>query len=137
MKRIFRAVFALLLAGVLFAGCQNDKGTTITMLLYSPELQAQYNNMAAAYFAETGISMDIQVIQADYRAVLASRINSGDAPDVFMSSAYADNITYKDISYDLSGQGFIQYISPAALEGVTLDGMITGYPFLVQTHSFI
>ena len=54
-----------------------------------------------------------------------------------MSSAYADNATYKDYSYDLTGQDFIKQIEPSALTGVTVDGKVTGYPFLVQSHSFI
>jgi len=124
--------------GMLFAaGQRNQGGTTISMLFYSPELQSQYNDMAAAYRAATGVNLEITVIQADYRAVLMSRINAGDTPDVFMSSAYADNIAFQDIAYDLSREDFMRNISPAALEGVTAGGRITGYPFLVQTHSFI
>ena len=138
-KCVLMAILILCLAGALFAGGQGQQrgGTTITMLFYSPELQAQYNDMAAAYRAATGVNLDITVIQADYRAVLMSRINSGDAPDVFMSSAYADNIAFQDISYDLTREDFMRNISPAALEGVTHNGRVTGYPFLVQTHSFI
>ena len=139
MKRV--SMFLLILcclAGLAFARGQQASGaTTLSLLFYSPELQSQYNEMAAAYKAETGVTLDITVIQADYRAVLTSRINSGDTPDVFMSSAYADNQTYRDYVYDLSREDFIRNISPAALEGVTADGKITGYPFLVQSHSFI
>jgi len=139
MKRgfIFFLILCCLSAGLFARGQRAQDGTTLTMLFYSPELQGQYNDMAAAYRAATGVNLDIQVIQADYRAVLMSRINAGDAPDVFMSSAYADNIAFQDIVYDLSGQDFMRQISPAALEGVTVGSRITGYPFLVQTHSFI
>ena len=126
------------LAGALFARGQSAPGgTTLTLLFYSPELQNQYNDMVAAYKAETGVTLDITVLQTDYRSVLTSRINSGDIPDVFMSSAYADNATYRDYVYDFSKEDFIRNISPSALEGVTVDGKIIGYPFLVQSHSFI
>lgn len=93
--------------------------------------------MVAAYKAATGVTLDITVLQADYRSVLTSKINSGDTPDIFMSSAYADNSTYKDYVYDLAGEDFIKNISPSALQGATVDGKVLGYPFLVQTHSFI
>lgn len=136
-RRVLMVILILCIVGTLFAGGRRDQGTTITMLFYSPELQSQYNDMAAAYFAATGVRLDIQVFQDDFRAVLMSRINAGDAPDVFMSSAYADNIAFQDISYDLTNEAFMRSISPAALEGVTHNGRITGYPFLVQTHSFI
>ena len=93
--------------------------------------------MVAAYKAETGVMLDITVLQTDYRSVLTSRLNSGDIPDIFMSSAYADNSTYKDYVYDLTDEDFIKKIEPSALQGVTVNSRILGYPFLVQSHSFI
>jgi len=139
MKRFLMVCGVLCcLAGVLFTGCKKkESGATLTLLFYSPELQSQYNDMAAAYKAETGVTLDIVLTQGNFRSVLAARINSGDAPDVFMSSAYADNIDYRDYSYDLSKEDFIKNITPTALEGVMLDKKVTGYPFLVQSHSFI
>ena len=106
-------------------------------MFYSPELQDQYNDMVEAYKADTGVNLEITVLQTDYRAVLTSKINSGDIPDIFMSSAYADNSTYRDYVYDLSNESFMDKIEPAVLTGVTVDGKIIGYPFLVQSHSFI
>jgi raffinose/stachyose/melibiose transport system substrate-binding protein len=93
--------------------------------------------MARAYEAETGNTLDITVNQADYVTLLRSKLNSGDIPDVFMSSAYADNSTYKDYVYDLSDEDFMKTLEPSALTGVTVNGRIIGYPFLVQSHSFI
>ena len=75
--------------------------------------------------------------QADYVTLLRAKLNSGDIPDVFMSSAYADNTTYKDYVYDLTNADFMKMLEPSALTGVTVNGRITGYPFLVQSHSFI
>ena len=139
MKRVF--VFFMILCcmtTILFAaGQRSQSGTTLSLLFYSPELQSQYNDMAAAYRAESGVTLDITVLQTDYRSVLTSRINSGDIPDIFMSSAYADNNTYRDYVYDLSNEDFIKNISPGPLSGVTVNGRITGYPFLVQSHAFI
>jgi raffinose/stachyose/melibiose transport system substrate-binding protein len=110
---------------------------TLKLFFYSPELTEQYNDMSKAYNEETGNTLDITVLQNDYTTVLSAKLNSGDIPDVFMSSAYADNSTYKDYIYDLTNEDFIQQIEPTALTGVTVDGKITGYPFLVQSHSFI
>ena len=136
---VFGAV--LLTSAFAFAGGQSESGSkapvTLNLLFYSPELQQQYDDMAAAYQKATGVTLNITVLQTNYRTVLNSRVNSGDIPDVFMSSAYADNKTYKDYVYDLSNEDFIKKIQPSALAGVTVDGKILGYPFLVQSHSFI
>ena len=142
MKRITLLLTALIvLQSAVFAGGQQEEAgegdVTLNLLFYSPELQAQYNDMVDAYKAATGVNLEITVLQADYRSVLTSKINSGDIPDIFMSSAYADNSTYKDYFYDLTDEPFMQNIEPAALQGVTVDGRIIGYPFLVQSHSFI
>ena len=47
------------------------------------------------------------------------------------------NSTYKDYVYDLTDEQFMQNIEPSVLTGVTVDGRVIGYPFLVQSHSFI
>ncbi|NCC90202.1 MAG: extracellular solute-binding protein [Spirochaetia bacterium] len=141
MKKMLFVVMAVLLAfSPLFAAGQQEQAAgpvTLNVLFYSPELAEQYNDMVAAYKAETGVTLDITVLQTDYRSVLTSRLNSGDVPDIFMSSAYADNSTYKDYVYDLTNEDFIKKIEPSALQGVIVDGKVLGYPFLVQSHSFI
>lgn len=110
---------------------------TLKLFFFSPELTEQYNDMAKQYNTETGNTLDITVQQADYVTMLNAKLNSGDIPDVFMSSAYADNVTYKDYCYDLTDEDFIQQLEPSTLNGVTVNGRITGYPFLVQSFSII
>jgi raffinose/stachyose/melibiose transport system substrate-binding protein len=131
--RMLMAALAFVMVGV--AVQAQDK--TLSVLFYSPELQEQYNDMIQQYQKETGVKLDLTVLQADYRSVLTARLNSGDVPDIFMSSAYADNETYKDYIYDLTKEDFIKAIEPTALTGVTVNGKVLGYPFLVQSHSFI
>ena len=39
--------------------------------------------------------------------------------------------------YDLTNEDFMKTLEPSALSGVTVKGRVIGYPFLVQSHSFI
>jgi len=133
MKKTALMIAFLVVCGAMLMG----QGVTLKLLFYSPELTDQYNDMAKQYKAETGNTLDMTVLQSDYPTVLRARLNSGDIPDVFMSSAYADNDTYKDYVYDLTDQDFMKKIEPTALTGVTVNGRVIGYPFLVQSHSFI
>lgn len=111
---------------------------TLKFLLNSPELTEQYNDMAKEYNKQfPNVTLDMNVLQNDYITVLKARLNSGDIPDMFMSSAYNENKVYKDYIYDLTNEDFMKQIEPSALNGVTMDGKITGYPFLLQAHSFI
>jgi raffinose/stachyose/melibiose transport system substrate-binding protein len=133
MKKSVLAAALIVLCAALVTG----QGKTLKLFFYSPELTDQYNDMARQYLADTGVTLDITVNQADYVTLLRAKLNSGDIPDVFMSSAYADNMTYKDYIYDLTTVDFMKKLEPTALTGVTVSGKITGYPFLVQSHSFI
>lgn len=120
------------------ASSENSEPVTLKFMLNSPELTDQYKAMAAEYKKEKpNVTIDMTIIQNDYQTVLKSKLNSGDVPDLFMSSAYNDNRVYSDYEYDLTNESFMKGIDPAFLKSVTLDGKVTGYPFLVQSHSFI
>lgn len=149
MNKKLSLLLASLMLTVSFSGCaqssgQNaqtstaDKPVTLNFMLNSPELTDQYNDMVAAYKkVKPNVTINLQILQNDYQTVLKTKLNSGDAPDLFMSSAYNDNKVYKDYEYDLDNEDFMKQIDPSMLTSVTLDGHITGYPFLVQSHSFI
>jgi raffinose/stachyose/melibiose transport system substrate-binding protein len=142
MKKIIAILMSLCLMLTLtpvspVKAAAKSSGVTLKMLFYSPELTEQYNDMKAQYLKETGVNLDITVLQTDFTTVLNSKLNSGDIPDIFMSSAYSDNVTYQDYYYDLTKQSFIKQLEPSSLVGVTLNGKITGYPLLVQAHSII
>jgi raffinose/stachyose/melibiose transport system substrate-binding protein len=114
------------------------KPVTLSILQYSPEMTDAMHHMADAYHKENpNVTIDITIHQDDYPALLKSRINSGDIPDIFMSGAYNDNVTYKDYSYDLTNESFMKNIVESAKTGVTLDGKVMGYPLILQSHSFI
>lgn len=120
------------------ASSESSEPVTLKFMLNSPELTDQYKAMAAEYKKEKpNVTIDMTIIQNDYQTVLKSKLNSGDVPDLFMSSAYNDNRVYSDYEYDLTNESFMKGIDPAFLKSVTLDGKVTGYPFLVQSHSFI
>lgn len=116
----------------------SDEPITLNFMLNSPELTDYYNDMAEAYKEERpNVTIDMEILQNDYQTVLKTRINSGDVPDLFLTSAYNDNKVYGDYIYNLNNEEFIQKIDPAILTSVKEGDDITGYPFLVQSHSFI
>ena len=122
----------------LCAGEASDKPVTLKFMMNSPELTDYYNDMFAAYKeVRPNVTIEAQILQNDYQTVLKTKLNSNDIPDLFMSSAYNDNKVYKDYEYMLNNEDFIKHIEPSILTSVTLDGDITGYPFLVQSHAFI
>ncbi len=110
----------------------------LSLMLNSPELTEQYREMANAYEAYMpGVEIEMDIRQNDYGTVLKTKLNSGEIPEVFATSAYNDNKLYQSYLYPLTDEPFIQSIEPSMLGGVTVNGVITGCPFLVQSHSFI
>jgi len=121
------------------ASIASDAPVTLQFMLNSPELTVFYNNMAAAYHEYTGgrVTIEMFIEQADYQTLLLSRLNAGQTPDLFMSSAYAENILFRDFTVDLTDQAFMQYFDPVLLSSVKVGDDITGYPFLLQAHGYI
>ena len=109
----------------------------LTFLLNSPELTEAYKECFAEYEKEKGVKITADILQNDYQTVLKTRLNSGDIPDMFLTSAYNDNKVFGDYSYNLEKEPFMKNVQSAILSSVTLDGHVTGYPFLVQSHSFV
>ncbi len=115
-----------------------EKPVTISVLQYAPEMAEPLRRMADEYHKQNpNVKIEFTIHQDDYNTLLKTRINSGELPDVFMSGAYNDNITYKDYVYDLTNEEFMKHIVDSAKTGVTLDGKITGYPLILQAHSFV
>lgn len=149
MKKIAAILMAVLMVSFSLTGCgsktnngdssaPSDKQVTLNFMLNSPELTEQYNEMVAEYKkVKPNVTINLEILQNDYQTVLKTKLNSGEAPDLFMSSAYNDNKVFKDYAYNLDNEDFMKNIDPSMLTAVTLDGHITGYPFLVQAHSFI
>lgn len=148
MNKKLSILLASLMLTVSFSGCgknssdssqsSSDKPITLNFMMNSPELTDQYNDMVEAYKkVNPNVTINLQVLQNDYQTVLKTKLNSGDAPDLFMSSAYNDNKVFQDYEYNLDNEDFMKNIAPAMLQSTTLDGHLTGYPFLVQSHSFI
>lgn len=138
-KMITGALLIAAASGMLFAaGAKKPaKKATLSFMLNSPELTEYYKQCFAEYEKQTGVKINADILQNDYQTVLKTRINSGDIPDLFLTSAYNDNKVYRDYEYNLEKEPFMKNVQSAILSSVTLDGHVTGYPFVVQSHSFI
>jgi len=117
---------------------ESAKPVKLSILQYSPEMTEAMHRLAEQYNKEhPNVTIDVTIHQDDYPTLLKTRINSGNIPDIFMTGAYNDNITYRDYAYDLSNESFMNDIVDSAKAGVTLDGKVLGYPLILQAHSFI
>lgn len=142
MKRspISRLMTCLFLSVLVFGFGHIKAANTVTLkiLQYAPEMTEAMHDMAREYHKQfPHVNLEFTILQTDYIPVLQARLNSGDLPDIFMSGAYNDNKLYADYCYDLSNEPCMKYVEPSTLAGVTLNGKIIGFPFIMQAYSFI
>ena len=138
MKKMLAVVLAITLSLGLFAAAGAEAQVTLNFMFNSPELIDAYNALVAAYEeANPNVKIELEVLQNDYQTVLKSRLNAGETPDLFLTSAYNDNKVFGEYAHNLNEEAFIKAVDPGVLTAVTYEGNVTGLPFLVQSHSFI
>ncbi len=144
---MFKKRAAIALAGLMalsslavapMSAMADEDPVNLYFMFNGPEYTDAYHDLIDHYTEEhPNVNIELEILQNDYQTVLRSRLNSGDVPDLFLSSAYSDNTLYADYIYDLENEDFIKNFSEKTLTSVTEDGHVTGMPFLVQSHGFI
>ena len=81
----------------------SDYAGTIRWLNYKPEVADQMNDLAKAYTEETGIKVQIDTAASNtYEQTLTARMDSSDAPAIFVVDGVNMLNTWKDYCRDLS-----------------------------------
>lgn len=108
----------------------SSKPVTINMFTASPE----YTDAFHAYIDEykkvkPNVTINLEIMQADYNTVLKSRIASGNTPDVFQTTAGGDIDTFAEYSADLTNQPLAAAMTDAVRANMTSsDGKVLGLP---------
>ena len=105
----------------------------IKMVVWSAEWGNKLDRMMEAFNEEhkdDGLTLTIEMQSGDYSNFLGSCAATGEYPDVFILTPYAQVQQYaKNGSIkDLSGEPFVDKVYKGALASVTYDGKIYGYP---------
>lgn len=139
VKKSIGILLCVALLSVFISGVQGaPKKVTLRLMQFKPEITDQVHAMAKQYNKENpNVIIEAEILQADYEAVLSTKLNSRNAPDIFMTNGYFYNQVYLDYSYDLTNEDYIKEIDPSTLEAATWNGKIYGFPFLVESYAFI
>ncbi|MBY0013123.1 extracellular solute-binding protein [Paenibacillus typhae] len=154
LKRFMAVSASLLLAGGLLAGCggnnnnaaNNTAGTnggnnaatetdsskpvTINMFTASPEYTDAFNAYIAEYKkVKPNVTINLEIMQADYNTVLKSKIAAGSTPDVFQTTAGGDIDTFAEYSADLTNEPLAAAMTDAVRANMSSsDGKVLGLP---------
>ncbi|MEK4063772.1 MULTISPECIES: sugar ABC transporter substrate-binding protein [unclassified Paenibacillus] len=154
LKRFMGLSASLLLVGGLLAGCggnnnnaatNNTAGTngtdnaattdsskpvTINMFTASPEYTEAFNAYIAEYKkVKPNVTINLEIMQADYNTVLKSKIAAGSTPDVFQTTAGGDIDTFAEYSADLTNEPLAAAMTDAVRSNMSsTDGKVLGLP---------
>ena len=158
-KKIFLEVLlmkrriALLLASAMLltsavaglTSCSDDEGGSgsgkkghVYYLNFKPEVDKQWQELAAKYTEETGVQVDV-VTAADnkYMEKLTTEIAKEDAPTLFQISGVADLATWDEYCYDLTGSDPINELSSTAYALKNSEGKIKGLGYVSECFGII
>lgn len=96
-----------------------DEGE-IYMFISQPEYADAITELIEAYGeVAPNVTINYETTQNDYPTLLKTKLNSGEVPDIFSSTSGKEIDTYKEYSYDLTGQPLVDAMDPgvaAAME---------------------
>ncbi|MGD0724034.1 MAG: extracellular solute-binding protein [Spirochaetia bacterium] len=132
--RVMKGVLVTLL---LLSACLLSAQVTIKWFAFSPENMEAYTALIAAYNkVEPNVKVDVESVQADYPTQLKLKLNSGNAPDIFVGTLGEIKL-FAEYSADLSNEPFVKNILPALLGDVTYEGKIVGLPVKQDVEGII
>ncbi len=143
MKKSFISItLAAAMAATLATGAMtvsaSDYTGTIRWLNYKPEVSDQMKEVAAAYTEETGINVEIETAASGtYEQTLTARMDSSDAPVIFVVDSVNMLNTWKDYISDLSGTELYSYCSDDAYTLNDGNGYIYGISYALEGWGII
>ncbi len=114
---------------------------TLTMQASSGWTDEADEYLAEKFFEETGIRIEFQVVPADqHHDLLKTKLNAGEAPDIFWIQASPLNI-YGELDpakncLDMTGAEWAGLLPAARLEAVSYDGKLYGQAIWNKSISF-
>ena len=111
---------------------------TIRWLNYKPEVADAMNEVAAAYTEETGINVEIETAASNqYEPTLTARMDSSEAPTIFVIDSVNMLNTWKDYIKDLSGTELYSYVTDDAYTMNDGNGTIYGISYALEGWGII
>ena len=114
------------------------EGGSVYYLNFKPEVDEVWQEVAAAYTAETGV--EVKVVTAasgTYEEVLQSEIASEDGPTLFQINGPVGYQNWKDYCADLSGTQLYEWLLDKSISVTGEDGGVYGIPYVVEGYGII
>lgn len=109
------------------------KPVTIKIFQNQPEYTDAFNAYVNEYKkAAPNVTIEMEIMQADYPTILKSKIASGDIPDVFCTTAGGELKAYAEYTADLTNEPLAVAMTDSVRQNMTYDGKVLGFPYKVD-----
>ncbi len=149
MKKLLTILLSALMMVSLVA-CSSEETTTdggdsttseasgkVYYLNFKPEQDAQWQELAEIYTAETGVPVTVLTAAAGtYESTLKSEIAKTDAPTLFQVNGPVGLAAWKNYALDLSDTSIYNELSSTDFALVE-DGAVYGIPYVIETYGII
>ncbi len=132
MKKLIQiAVMLMTVASLGATSIHAQSKVTLTYIADQNWISDAEQTLAKKFEDKTGIHIDYQIVPSDqYFTVLQTKLNSGEAPDIFGGQSgktdLAVQLNVAKNAVDLSGMAFTKTEDPLVLDQSTVDGKVYG-----------
>ncbi len=92
-------------------GASSDEKVTLTMFISTPEYSDAMNTLIDQYESENpNVTIEFESTQ-DYNALLKTKINAGEVPDLFSTTTGKEMSVYEDYAADLTDQPLVSVMT--------------------------
>ena len=136
-----RRLSALLLAAaalVPLGGCGKKAAPiTVRYLNFKPEIASHYEELAAAYEAETGVRVIVDTAANNtYEQTLTAKMATAEAPTLFQINGPRGYANWKDYCADLRDTALYAHLTDKSL-AVTAGDAVVGIPYVVEGYGIL
>lgn len=115
----------------------NSASGSVYYLNFKPEQDGDWQALAQAYTAETGVEVKVQTAASgQYEATLMSEMAKTEAPTLFQVNGPVGLANWKDYCYDMSGSALAGELSSddfALMDGSSMSGIA----YVIETYGII
>lgn len=110
---------------------------SVYYLNFKPEQDEAWQNLAAAYTAETGVPVTVlTAASGTYEETLMAEMGKSEAPTLFQVNGPVGLANWKDYCYDLSGSEIYSHLTSDGF-ALTEDGTVYGIAYVIESYGII
>lgn len=140
-QRILCALLTLMLTIATLTGplrALADAPVEIDMFITAPEYTDAIRALIDEYQKiHPEVDIRYEATQSDYPALLKTRINAGQCPDIFATTAGKEVLLYQDYSYDLTGTPAADALTDAARTVMSVGDEVYGFHYVCNYFGII